>query len=102
MNHYSVDTGSGKIELSKGTYLTMMKRKLPAVRTLSKHKPISAITHAGEKRTVKKPMIKSMGRSITRQARHQIMMLDGRNNPYKFHLTGDRDIFDSEIMLPNI
>ena len=60
MGYYCVETNSGKLELSKGAYLTMMKRKTN--KTLTKRKPIA---HFNEKKsTVKKHMVKSVGRSI--------------------------------------
>ena len=64
MNHYCLDTGSGQIELSKGAYLTMLKRKLPTIKIVNKHKPINS--HWCDKKTVKKPLVKSVGRSIRR------------------------------------
>ena len=67
MGHYCVETNAGKLELSKGAYLTMLKRKGVPTKTLAKMKPIS---HCHEKKsTVKKPMVKSLGRSINRSLR---------------------------------
>ena len=60
MGHYCIETTEGKLELSKGAYLTMMKRK--NTKTLTKRKPIA---HFNEKKSaVKKHMVKSMGRSL--------------------------------------
>ena len=50
---YYVTTNSGKLELTKGSYLTLMKRKNSVAKTLQKSKPI---THSNKqnKRTIKK------------------------------------------------
>lgn len=79
----------------------MLKKKLPTVKTLTKHKPINS--HYHEKNTVKKPLVKSLGRSITKNMRkNEIMMQDCNNKQHIFELNGDRDIFESRIVLPSI
>ena len=49
---YSIETISGTLELSKGAYLTMMKRKNSTIKTLCKSKPISHSNNL--KQTLKK------------------------------------------------
>ena len=79
----------------------MLKRKLPTVKTLTKHKPINS--NWCEKKTVKKPLVKSVGRSIVKSLRkNEIMMQDANNRSYVFELNGDREIFESRIVLPSI
>jgi hypothetical protein len=101
MGHYCVETKAGKLEVSKGAYLTMMKRKNNAVKTLAKRKPIS---HYHEKKTtVKKPLVKSMGRSINRSLRQkELLIRDSQNNSYTFGLSNDREVFESSVVLPSI
>lgn len=41
MGAFSIETQKGKLEVSKGVYLTMLKSKNSAKKTLTKHKPIS-------------------------------------------------------------
>ena len=67
----------------------MLKKKLPTVKTLTKHKPINS--HYNDKKTVKKPLYKSVGRSITKSyKRNEVMMQDCNNNRHFFELNRDR------------
>lgn len=50
---YYVTTNSGKLELTKGAYLTLMKRKNSICKTLQKSKPISQ-SYKSNKKTIKK------------------------------------------------
>lgn len=50
---YYVTTNSGKLELTKGAYLTLMKRKSSICKTLQKSKPISH-SYKQNKKTIKK------------------------------------------------
>ena len=79
----------------------MLKRKLPTVKTFTKHKPISS--HYCDKKTVKKPMVKSVGRCIAKSfKKNEIVMQDGNNKSHVFELNGDREIFQSRVVLPSI
>jgi hypothetical protein len=50
---YYVTTNSGKLELTKGSYLTLMKRNRSVARTLQKSKVVThSIKHS--KKTIKK------------------------------------------------
>ena len=53
---YYVETKEGRLEVSKGVYLTMQKKKDSNLKTLQKHKKITS--HATMKNTVKKLMPK--------------------------------------------
>ena len=56
-----------------------------------------------KKKTVKKPLVKSVGRSIVKSLKkNEIMMQDANNRSYVFELNGDREIFESRIVLPSI
>lgn len=50
---YYVTTNSGKLQLSKGSYLTLMKRKNSVAKTLQKSKLITH-TYKQNKKTLKK------------------------------------------------
>lgn len=50
---YYVTTNSGKLELTKGAYLTLMKRKNSICKTIQKSKPISH-SYKQNKKTLKK------------------------------------------------
>ncbi len=50
---YYVTTNSGKLELTKGAYLTLMKRKNSVAKTLQKTKTISH-SYKQDKKTIKK------------------------------------------------
>jgi hypothetical protein len=52
---YCVTTNSGKLELTKGAYLTLMKRKSSICKTLQKQKPIINQSYKqSNKKTIKK------------------------------------------------
>lgn len=85
MGHYCIETNSGKLELSKGAYLTMMKRKTN--KTLTKRKPI---THFNEKKsTVKKHQGKHIGRSLKASKQNELVIKDRFNNSYTFGINSD-------------
>lgn len=62
---YFIETQSGKLQLTKGTYLTLLKRKSSVLKTLHKTNPL----HTNNKKTIKKhyrlasthKMLKSLG-----------------------------------------
>lgn len=83
---YCIDTESGKLELMKGAYLTLLKRKSSTMKTIEKSK---AICHFGNKKTVKKNMTKSYGRSCI-ASRNEIVMKDKRSNNLIFSVFKDR------------
>ena len=71
---YFIDTSNGKIEVSKGAYLTFIKRKGSTIKTTRKTKSIGRIT---SNLTVKKSFTHSKARSFFQKITH------------------DRDIFTS-------
>ena len=93
---YTIETGSGTIELTKGAYLTMLKRKSSVNKTLIKSKPISHYSNL--KQTVKTKMIKSLkagGRnsirnSLRRSLRDSIAMKDNLNKSHSFAICNDQ------------
>ena len=98
---YSVETQSGTLELTKGTYLTLLKRKSSGIKTLIKSKPISHISN--NKNTVKKPLSKSYGRgSIRSSLRNQLLLKDKAGKGHVFEVCGDRDLFQSRVIIPSI
>ena len=100
---YCVQTISGTLELTKGTYLTMLKRKQSTIKTLIKSKPISRLTNS--KQTVKKNLKKSMGwvsSSLRRSTRSQILMKDRQDKTHVFKVCGDEQLFASRVVIPSI
>ena len=83
---YCIDTECGKLELMKGAYLALQKRKSSTMKTIEKSK---AIYHFGSKKTVKKKMTKSYGRSMS-SSRNEIVMKDKRSNSLIFSVFKDR------------
>lgn len=61
MGIYCIDTNSGMLEVSKGTYLTILKRKKTLEKTLTKRK----IIFHDKKSTVKK--LQNIGRIKKKQ-----------------------------------
>ena len=57
---YCVETRLGMLSVSKGVYLTMLKRKCSAIKTLTKHKMINS--YLTSKKTVKKYKTKKIRR----------------------------------------
>lgn len=76
MHHYSLETGSSRIEVSKGTYLTMLRRKPSTVKTLRKHKPISPTVF--RKKTTKKQYT-GVGRKLRKGKRVSEVFIQGMN-----------------------
>ncbi len=58
---YYVTTNSGKLQLTKGAYLTLMKKKNTICKTLQKSKQIQRSTskHYNNKKTIKKVLTQS-------------------------------------------
>ena len=65
---YCVETEQGVLEVTKGVYLTMLKRKCSTIKTLTKHKPINS--HWNSKKTVKKLKIKGVGRNLQKRSKN--------------------------------
>ena len=65
---YCVETEQGMLEVSKGVYLTILKRKCSTIKTLTKHKPINS--HWNSKKTVKKLKIKTLERNLQKKSKN--------------------------------
>ena len=97
---YFIETQSGKLQLTKGTYLTLLKRKSSALKTLDKSKPLYS---AYNKKTIKKhyshgsshKMIKSLGPN-------RIALKDRRKNTLMFSVNEDHTIFGGHFHIPLI
>lgn len=77
---YYIETECGKLELMKGTYLTMLKRKELGKNTVVKSKQIR---HQVNKKTVKRQATKSYGRKVI-QIKNSIIMKDKLNKNHIF------------------
>lgn len=95
---YCIETESGKLELMKGAYLTLLKRKSSTIRTMEKSKPIC---HFGNKKTVKKNMTSSYGRSYL-ASKNEVLMKDKKKNNLVFSVFRDRELFESRVAIPII
>lgn len=98
---YSIETASGSLELTKGTYLTLLRKKPSAIKTLIKSKPISHFSN--NKNTVKKPLTKSYGRTSLRSSlRNEIVLKDKTGKGHIFDVCGDKELFKSRVIIPTI
>lgn len=92
MPHYCVETGEGYLELTKGAYLAMVRRKNSASKTLPKHKPINS--HACLEGTVKKMKVKNHERNFEHRSKpKKLYMLDRMKKIHTFKLKDDSEIF---------
>ena len=73
---YLIETPQGMLEVTKGAYLTMLRRKCCPMRTLTKHKLISSQNMC--KKTVKKIKIKNQGRHLEKKPRQKTVLLEDR------------------------
>ena len=100
---YCVETISGTLELTKGTYLTMLKRKESTVKTLAKTKPIARLTAT---RTVKKQgsTVGGIRKSIRSQilTKGQILMKGQALQSHMFQVYADEQLFDRGAAIPSI
>lgn len=99
---YYVTTNSGKLELTKGSYLTLMKRNYSVAKTLQKSKLLSHSIKQSKK-TIKKSYnpIKSKIYSANKEI---VLMTAKRNNhtiSRQFVIKPDREVFKCP-MIPNI
>jgi hypothetical protein len=87
--------------VSKGAYLTLLKRKSSSVKTLRKHKPISPSFH--RKKTTKKILTRSLVRKADKGRKVNQVFLESINGtPFRFSLMDDQDIFRGKSLLPSI
>lgn len=97
---YCVDTEAGPLELTKGTYLTMLRRKSSVTRTLTKTKPIA---HFHSKKTIKRPYARPGTRFLLRnQKLDEIHFRDRNDKQYKFSIYSDGQVFANTGVLPSI
>ena len=98
MGHYCVETKKGKVEVSKGAYLTILKRKTTTKKTPTKTKLIYHLKEA--KKTVKP---EQMNERVRRSARlNNIVMKDRKNNSHVFTISNDHYMFKHLPPLPSI
>lgn len=74
---YYVTTNSGKLELTKGCYLTLMRRNNSVAKTLQKTKPISH-SHRNNKRTLKKTY--NCWKQKVHSSHQDIVLMTGKRN----------------------
>ena len=94
---YYVDTKEGRLEVSKGVYLTMLKKKDSNLKTLQKHKKIAS--HSTMKNTVKKLMPKG---KLFRSRNESIMMEDKSRKKHPFLVEKDLQVFNEKFGIPVI
>lgn len=83
-NSYYLETADGEIEVSKGTYLTHLRKKKSTFKTVKKTKAIAHQPSQSNCKTIKKNLINSMTQSLKKS----VKML-GKT------LYNDRDIYSS-------
>ena len=92
MGYYCIETKKGKLEVSKGAYLTMLKRKTPQNKRkfISRNHPTSTL----KKMKTFEVNRKSKSRSIK--------MRDRFNKCHTFNLPADYEVFEGRMILPSI
>lgn len=99
---YYVTTNSGKLELTKGSYLTLMKRNHSVAKTLQKSKLLSQSIKQCKK-TIKK--IYHPTKSKLYSASKEIVLMTAKRSNHtisrQFVVKPDREVFNWP-MLPNI
>lgn len=100
---YYVTTNSGKLELTKGAYLTLMKRKSSICKTLQKSKPINH-SYKQNKKTIKKSY--NEWKEKMHSLNNEMVLMTGKKNGQvmtrSFAVRYDREVFNFPPMIPNV
>ena len=79
---FCIETNSGKIELTKGNFLALQKRKQSTLRTLAKTKPIA-------KECSKSTVKRSSGRSSSVQRSDEVGLFNKCGEEVRFAVSGE-------------
>lgn len=100
---YYVTTNSGKLELTKGAYLTLMKRKSSICKTMQKSRGMNR-SYKQNKKTIKKNYTEWKQRiySINDETIMMSASRRGFDKARSFKVKPDRQVFNFSIMIPNV
>lgn len=101
---FCIETEWGKLELTKGNYLSLIKRKNEIFKTVKKTKQIS---HMENKKTLTKNMTRSCKNKggLVRSLQYpgnEIALRDRQQNTFLFSVGRDRQLFETKIHIPSI
>lgn len=90
---FCIQTESGKLELTKGSYLTLQKRKSEIFKTVKKTKQISHTQN--QKRTLTRNT-KQQNRypnRVIKSTKNELALRDSNKNIFLFRVGHDRELF---------